>query len=331
MWERDDVLVQAPSVWAQALPARFLESGFNVNVLRPYRPLHAHALLHKAEWEQLDSAVVQVAAEVLTGIADLNALGLVHNLGHIGVLLSQYERIRDLDEAAVNMAIEVDDPEDRVDLALTSVPVPIISKSFRIDMRQLAASRFAGSGIDTMHAEVATRKVAEKLEDLLFNGHATQVQGHTIYGYRTHPDRNTGTGADWGTSSNIIPTVLSMVAMMPPAYSAGPFRLYLHPTQFWEAAAVNPNTDRPILRTIEEIPGFGPGSVRLASKMVAGEAVLVSMRRDVVDLARAQDIVPTEWDEKGGLVSRFKVWTAQVPRVKSTAAAASGVVHFTGI
>lgn len=324
MFYRDDVVVEAPSVFAQSVPLRFLQSGFNINTLR------TNALLHKDEWEQLDETVVQIAAEVLTGIADLNAMGLVNRLGTLGVLLSQFERTSDLSEAAVNMAVEADDEEDRQDISLVSVPVPIISKSFRIDIRQLAGSRAAGSGLDVMHVDTATRKVAEKLEDMLFNGHTVSVQGHAIYGYRTHPDRNTGSGSDWSTPSNIYPTLLGMLSSLPPAY-VGPYRLYLNPSQFRETFAVNPAIDRPILRTMEDLPGFGMGSVRQSSKMPAGEAVLVNMTRQVVDVAVAQDIIPVEWDTKGGLVTRWKVMTAQVPRVKSDASGQSGVVHFTGI
>ena len=322
----DPAEFQSPGAFSRSLPAAFLSSGMNINALR------TNALLSKDEWEALDDRVVEITANVLNGIMDLRAAGLTVPLGGLGVLVSQYETISDMTDAAVNMAAEIDDEEDRINYQLVGVPVPIISKSFRIDIRSLAASRQHGGMLDTTHVDTATRKVAEMLEYILFNGSAVVQRGQTIYGYLNHPSRNTiSGGATWGTATNIVPNATAMIAGLVADNMYGPYKLYLHPTQFMQTYALNASTAVPIVRTLEQLPGMGPGSIKASNYIPSGQAVLVNMSRDVVDLAIGQEILPVEWDTKGGLVTRWKVLGALVPRVKADAGGRSGIAHISGI
>jgi uncharacterized linocin/CFP29 family protein len=322
----DDVELQSPGAFMKSLPAQFLASGLKIQSLR------TNTLLRKDEWEYIDGRIIEIASNTLKGIADLQSMGLTVQLGGLGVLVAQYETVSDLTDAAVNMAAEVDDEEGRLDYDLVGVPVPIISKSFRIDIRTLAASRQRGSGIDTAHIDAATRKVAEKLEEILFIGSTVVQRGQAIYGYTTHPNRNTVSGgASWGTATNVYPNVLAMIAALVADNMSGPYKLYLHGDQYMETQALTANTSTPILRTLESLPGMGPGSIQQSNYVPAGQAVLVAMRRDVVDLAVGQDIIPVEWDTKGGLVTRWKIMAAMVPRVKADAAGHSGIAHMSGI
>jgi len=320
-----DVDIQDVSTFARTVPGRLIANGFNVGALR------TNALLHKDEWEELDTMIVQIAADELNGILDLRQFGLTVNLGGLGTIVSQYEQVSDMTPANVNMAAETDDAEDRVEFPLVGVPVPIISKPFRFDIRTLSASRQAGSGIDMTHAETATRKVAEGLENMLFNGSTVMHRGGTIYGYLNAPARNPVTGATWTTATNIYPNITAMQAALRNDNYRGPYRLYLGTTAFMQTLALIPNTSETYRDAIERLPGMGPGSVRESHYVPAGQGVMVTMRRDVVDLAIGQEIVPLEWEAKGGLLVFYKVFCAMVPRIKADAAGRSGVVHLTGI
>jgi uncharacterized linocin/CFP29 family protein len=318
--------VLSPGAFAKSLPAHLLASGLNINSLR------TNTLLRKDEWELLDARVVEIAANTLRGIADLRAAGLTVPLGGLGVLVSQYETVSDMTDASVNMAAEVDDEEDRINYTLVGVPVPIISKSFRIDIRSLSASRMHGGLLDTTHVDTATRKVAEMLEYILFNGSTIVQRGQVVYGYTNHASRNTVSGgADWGTATNIIPNFNAMLGALIVDNMYGPYKLYLHPDQYVQTFALNASTSVPIIRTMESMPGMGPGSIQPTNYITAGQGVLVAMNRDVVDLAIGQDILPVEWDTKGGLTTRWKVLAAMIPRVKADAGGRSGIAHISGI
>jgi uncharacterized linocin/CFP29 family protein len=322
----DDLEIQSPGAFARSLPAHLLNSGLNINALR------TNTLLRRDEWAMLDERVIEIAANTLNGIADLRAAGLTVPLGGLGVLVSQYETVSDMTAASVNMAAEADDEEDRLDYNLIGVPIPIISKSFRIDIRSLAASRQSGGMLDTTHVDTATRKVSEMLEQILFTGSALVQRGNAIYGYLNHPSRNTvGGGADWGTATNIIPNVTAMIGALIGDNMFGPYQMYLHPDQYIQTMALVASTTQPILRTLEQLPGMGAGSIKPSNNVPAGQAVLVAMSRDVVDLAIGQEIAPVEWDTKGGLVTRWKVLCAMAPRVKADAGGKSGIAHMTGI
>lgn len=322
----DLVDIESLGMFYKSMPARLLEANLQVNALR------TNTLLHKDEWELLDRRVVQISAATLNAIADLRAMGLTTNLGGLGVLVSQYEQVSDMTDANVNMAVETDDEEDRLNFPLIGVPVPIISKGFRIDARSLAATRRNGGNLDTTHVDTATRKVTEKLEEIFFLGSTVVQRGQSIPGVLNHSARNVVSGgADWGTATNIYPNVLAMVAALQGDNFYGPYRMYLHPDQYIQAYALNANTSEPIINTVMRLPGFGPGSIKVSNFVTAGQGVLINMTSDVVDLAIGQDIVPVEWETKGGLVTHYKVLTAMVPRVKSDQGGRSGIAHISSI
>lgn len=308
-----------PAMW------RFLKSGFNINALR------TNTLLMKDDWEQLDDRVVEVSSTILNGVADLEMMGLSFSNGGLGTMLSQYHQGSAMRAATITMDPRVDAERDRRNFPLISVPVPIIMVPFELNVREIMASRQHGHALDLTHVDDATRSVSEGIESLLFLGSTLVVQATTIYGYMTHPQRNTTSGGDWGTSTNVYANVLSMLGIMKGDGYTGPYRLYLHPDQFQQALALNANTSTTILSTIQSLPGFGPGSVKECGTVTAGQGVLVNMTRNCVDLSVGQTTTVVEWQEKGGMASEYIVMACLVPRVKSTADGKSGIVHISSI
>lgn len=304
--------------------ARFLSGGLNINALR------TNDLLRKEEWVELDRAVVEVARQRLVGIADLRARNLIHPLGGLGTILSQYEQQSDMTDADVDMAGVTRGEEDAVEFNLVSVPIPIVHKDFRVNIRRLEASRRLGDGIDTTQAQVASRKVADGLESMLFNGVGVTVDGKAIYGYTTHPDRNTGVATgDWGTITNIYSTILDMVKMAQADQYFGPYGVYVSGNQWTEMFAVyTDGSGQTALDRVLRLPQIE--FVKPADALADGNVILVQLSRDVVDLAIAQDVVTIEWETQGGMISHFKVFAAMAPRVKSDDNGSSGVVHYTG-
>jgi uncharacterized linocin/CFP29 family protein len=307
----------------------WVNGRINVNALR------TNDTLRKEEWVELDTAVVDIARQRLTGIADLNAAGLVLRLGSIGTTISQYEKQSDMTDANVDMAGVTPGQEDRVTFELVSVPVPVIHKDFRVNIRHLEASRSLGQSIDVTQATVAARKVSDKLESILFDGDdGIVVNGNGLSGYTNDSARNTGTGSDWGTITNIYTDVNAMISDAEADNMFGPYVLYVAKTQFGQMRALY--TDgAPESAYDRVLRGLGgPANltaIKPADVLTAGECVLVQMTREVVDLAVAMDVSTIEWDNMGGLVKHFKVWAIMVPRIKSDKDGRSGIVHYTGI
>jgi hypothetical protein len=158
-----------------------------------------------------------------------------------------------------------------------------------------------------------------------------KVNANPIYGYTTHPNRNTVAAAgDFGTISNIWPTVNSMVAAAEADHYYGPYGLYVAGDQYAEMRNIysDGSGQSAMQRCLDSIPQLR--FIKPADVLTSGTLVLVTLVRDVVDLALAQDIVPIEWETKGGLVQNFIVMCAMVPRVKADADGHSGIVHATG-
>lgn len=304
----------------------------NLNFLRPHVGIHANALLRKYEWEEIDRTVYDVARTQLVGIQDLIELDLVHSLGDIGTILSTYEKGGDMSAADISMDGATAGERDRTTFTPVSVPVPIVHKDFDINIRQLTASRRNGEGLDVVQATIAARRVSDASEALLFNGtNAPTVSASTIYGYTNHPDRNTGSGSDWGTVTNVHTDIQSMQTALQADGYYGPYGLYVARTQYGQM--FNRYTDgsgetalSSALNLFLDLQFVKPGDL-----LTDGDAVMVQLSRDVVDLAIAQDILTVQWQSMGGMVENFKVMAAWAPRLKSDSNSAMGVVHYSGL
>lgn len=337
-----------------ASAAAFLRGTvFNVQAMRPYfdptdgKPkvavvntetgqtgvaMVANATLQYDEWKDIDRNVIAVATQRLVGVGDLMARGLTHNLGSIGVTVSLWDRSSDMTPAQVDMSAVTPGEEDSITYSQQSVPVPIIHKDFRLNLRRLAASRIMGEGIDVTQSSIASRLVSEKSESMLFSGEPIVVDGATIYGYLTHPDRNQVTMTTaWSSiaqadNDDIVADVSAMQAASRADRHFGPWVLYIPGAYEYKMDQDYRANDNRTLR--ERVMGLsGIADVKVADFLTGNNVLLVELQRDTVDLAIAQGINTIQWQEMGGMQERFKVMAIWVPRLKSDFDGRSGITH----
>jgi len=286
-------------------------------------------VLRKDQWEQLDAALVEVMKARLVGVADLVSRGLTLPLGGLGITMSEYETVTEMTAANVDMSGEAQGQEDRLNFNLVQTPIPIIHKDFRLSARVLdAGNNGPGAPLDTLSAERAMRKVAEMMDEILFNGSSVKVNATSIFGYTTQTNRSTGTISNaWdGASGTPVADVLDMLEALYGDNAVGPFILYV--PKAYQApllADFKSESDKTILQRILEIPDIE--AVRTSDR-IDDEVVMVQMTRDVVDWAIGQDVTTIQWGSPSGFTTHFKVFTAAAPRVKSDSSSQSGIAHW---
>ena len=326
----DKAVISSPSSFGEGMgssqASRWLNSGLSANALR------SNDLLRKDEWVSYDTTLVKVAGDRLNIIADLRADSLVRNLGGLGVLVTEYEKQTEMTPANIDMAGVTPGREDSIGFILVGVPIPIIHKDFRINIRRLLASRRNGEGIDVSSTEAAARTVVEAMEDLVTNGASgIVINGQALYGLTNFADTLPETGSDWGTIANIITSIEAAIAAAEENHMYGPFRLYVATPQWGQMRSIYSDGSRE--SAFERVSRVYPQirSMKAGDRLTAGTAVLVQMTSDVIQLAIAQDITNVEWNTLGGMVAHFKVLAAMAPIVKSDAEGQTGIVYLTGI
>ena len=291
------------------------------------------------EWKDIDRTVLEVYSRRLVGVADLKSRGLTHNLGSVGNTISIWDKQSDMTPADVNMSGEAAGEEDTVMFENDGVAVPVIHKDFRINWRRLEASRRFGESLDVTGAAVASRLVAQMADTILFTGNSIEVGGNSIYGYMTHPNRNTvsfsNTGWESASVTDIFTDVQAMLAAARADNRYGPFVLYV-PSAYEgvldEDYFIQDSSPEVIVggnRTIRDrlLMLSGLEDIKVADFLTADNVILVQMTRDVVDWAEAQDVTTIQYTNNGGMTERFKVFTVAVPRVKVDYDGKSGIVH----
>lgn len=310
--------------------ARFLQHGLNVNALR------TNDILRRDEWKLFDDVVIKIARQRLNGVKDLLSLGLVFPVKNpLGKTIIQWEDESDMEDAVLSMDGISRDAGDRLDFTQNRVPNFITHKDFYLNIRHLEASRTLGEALDTAQAGVAARRVADKLEDTLFNGSLLSVSGDEAFGYLNHPNRNTGTfegtGDAWDsagkTGAQILDDVRSMMSVLQADFMFGPYILYV-PSLYWIPLTddFKAESDKTILQRILDLPSIQ--DVKPADVLPANNTVMVQMTQDVVDMAVGQETTTVFWESEGGMQLNFKVMAIMVPRVKKTQTGQSGIAHF---
>lgn len=293
---------------------------------------NATTTLRHEDHKRYDKKLIEIARQRLNGIKDLITMGLVENLGGLGVILSMYERIGDMQPATISMDGKTRGKNDRPTFDEVGVPIPIVHEDWSLGFRHIEAARNGNSGnLPTTQMAMATRRVYDRLEDMLFNGAPEiVVDGKTIYGYTTHPARLTGNVTeDWSTASGveIVADVKDMLAQAYDNNRFGPFVIYVAKdiwaniqTDYSAAKGSDTITDR-----IEKFKDIK--EVKAGDSLADGQVVMVQMTDDVVDLAKAQDVRNLQWNVDP-METEYKVFGAMVPRIKSDRNGSCGVIHY---
>lgn len=298
----------------------------------------SNAVLRRDEWKALDEAVLKISETRLNGIQSLRSRGLVYNLGNaMGSTVLETHDISDALEADLTMDGITRGKNDRVEHTTNYLPLPIIHADYAINARALAASRNLGNALDTSMAERAARKVAEKLEEMLFTSTSYTFGGGVIYGYLNEPHRNQVTlDEKWDnsgtTAREILDDVLQLKQTSIDAKHYGPWELYI-PTSYettldedYEDSGTTA-TGKTIRERILAISGIL--DIKVVDTLTADNVVLAQMTSDVVRLVNGMGIQNVQWSEEGNMVTKYKVMTIQVPQVRADQEGNSGIVHAT--
>lgn len=302
---------------------------------RPLSPseLRTNDTLRNEEWKAFDLALVEGFRTRLRAVADLIAAGLTTPLSNaMAKTVLEYDKIGDMDPATVSMDGMARSENDRIEFESAALPIPITHKDFFINIRKLMASRLGAEALDTTQIRVSARLVAEEIERMLIIG-GKQFQSLPIYGYTTHPNRNTlgfGGSVNWAnaakTGEEIIIDIQSMMSKAEEKGFYGPYWVY-----FSKNASVRMENDykesseRTIRQRVMDIDGID--KFTSLDMMPANNVVLLQPTPDVVTLVDGERPQNVQWDVNGGFGVNFKVFAIQVPLVRADADNNSGIVH----
>lgn len=305
---------------------RLLNNGFNINALR------TNDVLLYDEWKEFDKAVLKAAQDRLIGVADLQARGLTYDIPNgLAKTVFAYQDASDLNAAEMSMDGVNRGMRDRPEYDINYLPLPIIHKDFSFSVRNIQESRNGNMPLDTTSAQLAGRKVAEKIETLLFQGSSDYTFGSgVIYGYQDFTHRATtnleSAGWDNSTGAEILADILEAKQALIDDYYYGPYVLYI-PTNYETTIDGDYTTGYPksIRERILEISGIS--DVRVSDYLDDDNVILVQLTQDVVRLVNGLNIQTIQWDVEGGLQVNFKVMAIMVPQLRADQNDRCGICH----
>lgn len=312
-----------------------------------YSPVANATSMRKEDWIELDRTVMLAARQRLRAWADLAAANSYGGFNAMGKLTLEYEAQSDVGEAVVDMNGITPGRGDSPLYTLRSIPLPITHSDFWFDARRLAISR-NGTPLDTTMAEMAARRVAEKIERTTIGldtgetygtqtaGYGTHTGTSTVYGYTNFPSRLTKTNMTVPTGSNPEATIADILAMRNSLYGVrhyGPYMIY-HSTD-WDAYLDNDyarlggnNANMTLRDRIRAIDGIIDVR-RLDFLTSTFTMIMVQMTPDVARAINGLDLTTVQWEEKGGMQLQFKVMCIQVPQLRYDYNGNSGIMHGT--
>lgn len=332
------IFMDAGGQWAaQRLEQRLRECGtMGPDADGQISALRTLDTLSKDDWIHLDKAVIQEAQLRMKLVADINAAGLTYQVPNaMGKLILQHQTMSDMGPASISLDGKARMDDDGIEYDLDGIPLPIISKDFTLNLRQLEASRNSVTGgmpLDTTLAERAARKVGEACENMVVNGGPT-FGGLHIWGLTNYPQRFIAnyTNGNWlsgATPADMINDILLMINRAASRRMYGPFKLIL-PPNYNEVINADYNVAGASLLTIREriLKIEGIVSITLSDWVPNNNMFLVQMTQDNIRMVNGVPIQTIQWDDLGGFIKRFKVFAIMVPQFRSDAQGRSGIVH----
>jgi len=266
------------------------------------------------ELRYLDSRVVETVRPLLVG----RRLFPVFRLPNAGIKTVRGWRETDMSQATIDMNGQVD-AFDRIELAEFDIKVPVISKGFRLNWRDVVAARNGGIPIDTRSAENAARQVAEEEDKLLLTGEYAGWNALGIEGLNTATGRNTqGSDGAWGANS--ITDVSAAISKLEASGHYGPYALVLRSTWYAKLRTLIENTGIFYLEKVAELvkAGIYVSDNLYSSSGGTDQAVVCEPSQENFELVVGQDM--TTWTvQDENMNTKGKVYEVVAPRIKRPA------------
>lgn len=325
-----------------------------------FNPTFNATSLRRDDWIYYDKKLVEATRTRLRAWSDLAAASSVGGFDALAKMTYEYEAMSDTGEVMVSMDGRGAGRDTGLDFVQSSVPLPIYHVDFTLGLRQDLVSRNSGIPLSTTRLEQAGRRIAERVEGSLiglFTGptYGTRAnyfphrEASTVYGYTTHPSRQTKTDLTTPTGSNPQATVDDVLEMRDLMYDAGfygPFMLY-HSTD-WDLyldddygqttgssyGFAPTKTLRQRLKDIEGIRDVRRLDMLTPTSVNGGSAnpftlLLVQMTSDVAEAIDGAAPRIQQWETKGGWELNFRVWAIQTQVLKYDYNGNMGLVHAT--
>jgi uncharacterized linocin/CFP29 family protein len=306
---------------------RLLQSGLDTSGLRSLDTLR------DKEWEAVDTVVIEAARRRMRGVEDLRRNGCIFTLSNeLRETVLKSQTASDMTDAEMSMSPRTRGQQDNIDFAKTFLPLPITFKDFTLDIRDLNMSRALGTPLNLLHAQIAGKKVMEKVEETLFKGASTyKFGGGTVYGYEDtlqaeSESFSNGYWNDTADGDDILTDVTNLKQKLVDSRHFGPYMLYV-PTVYETKLDMNYVANYPltIRNRIKQIDGIQ--DVAVSDFLTAHRVVLVQMDPSTVRIVTALNLQTVEWTEMGGFELQFKVLTIQVPEIRSDYEGLNGIAR----
>ena len=296
--------------------------------------------LRKDQWIKLDAVVIKAARQRLRAWSDLRAANTFGGFDGMATPILEHETMSDPGEAMMDMDGMTEGRNFAPQFQLEGLPLPITHSDFFLSSRFLAASRTKGTPQDTIRAELAGRRVAELIEQVTIGTVAGTVYGDQgtnysnaskVYGYTTHPDRNTGssTTPDGTNGPAILTNFLSFRDALYLDRFYGPFMVYTsdgydqYLDNLFATAEPSAGTLRKRLLEVDGIIDIR----RLDYLTTDYQTLWVQQTPDVARAINGMEITTLQWDSMGGMRLNFKVMGIQVPQLRSDYNERMGLLH----
>jgi hypothetical protein len=317
----------------------------------PTPTINAGNLLTKEAWVMLDNVVLEAARYRLRAWADLRAANTYGGFDGMANPILEFERVTDVGEAVEDMDGMTEARSFTPKFDLQGMPLPITHSDFFLSSRFLAVSKNKGTPMDTTRAEMAGRRIGERIENVTIGLEASTTYGEaagekytyanpsTVYGYMTHPDRITVTGRTKPTGANGEAILTDFLYVREQLYLNkffGPYIVYTstdwdqHLDNLFSTTEPSAGTLRKRLLDVEDIQ-----DIRRLDFLLGSEhpftSIWVQMTPETARAVNGMEITTVQWPSMGGMRLNFKVMCIQVPQIRSRFTGPNTTTAKTGI
>lgn len=303
----------------------------------PQTGITVHSLLSYDSWKEMDARIQMVAESLLAVTSRVRtAPGVLERVSNYGTLISTYQRVSGMDAAQVSMTGRYTTNQDRVEVDMNGVPIPVFQKRFFFADRELAAAQMAGDGIDTANAEAASRAVAELIENSVLSGSsAIKYGGYTFYGFLNHTNRLTDTATNYGGGAwdsdpeNALLTLAGVRSALTAKKQWDPFTVFLNEQEYdYLSGTFVSGLDISYLERVQKLAYVK--EVVMAPFVTAGVMICSTLGPNTLRWKEHLWMQPREWVSNDATEHRFAVVAVCAPQFRPDYDNNLGVVHVTG-